>query len=98
MSQINQVPSPYEDTTCQMVMAYGNSNHSHLNTIRRFRDEILSKTFIGEFIIDSYYRHTGKLASAGQSSELIRKLVLLTTALPAYAVSKIGLKLKELIT
>lgn len=97
MSQINQVPSPYEDTTCQMVMAYGNSSHSHLKTIRTFRDEILSNSFIGEFIIDSYYRHTGKLAAAGQSSELVRKLVLLTTALPAYAISKIGLKLKDLM-
>lgn len=91
-----QVPGPYEDTTCQMVMAYGDNQHRHLETIREFRDTVLSSNRLGRLLIDFYYRHTPMVARLGNESKFFRNLILYLTAYPAYFVSSIALRMKEL--
>lgn len=95
MTDLNQVPGPYEDTTCQMVAAYGNPNHSQLQTIREFRDNILKSLPGGKSLTKFYYRFTPIFAYAAKQNILAKKLVLLFSAYPAYITSTAGLKLQK---
>lgn len=93
-----QVPGPYEDTTCQMVAAYGTGSHSHLNIIRNFRDNLL-KTFPGgQKIIDLYYKVTPLVAESVKRSRTMRILVILFTVIPALLISITGLKMAEIFS
>lgn len=92
-----QVPGPYEDTTCQMVAAYGTNSHRHLEIIRTFRD--LLKTFPGgQKIVDSYYRVTPPFAEAVKRSDTMRILVILFMVFPALLISITGLKMAEIFS
>lgn len=93
MAPINQVPGPYEDTTCQMVAAYGNPSHRHLETIRLFRDEVLESFRAGSHFVSLYYRITPFFAELAKKSRTARILVLALTALPAYLVAETWAKL-----
>lgn len=95
MESINQVPGPYEDTTCQMVMAYGDPKHSHLKTVREFRDSILKSNKVGRKLIDFYYTTAPFAVSAISGSRLLKALTLYTFAYPSYLVSRAALGISK---
>lgn len=93
-----QVPGPYEDTTCQMVAAYGTPSHSHLNIIRSFRDNLLKSFPGGQKTVNLYYRITPFVAESVKRSKTMRVLVILFTVIPALLVSFTSLKIAELFS
>jgi hypothetical protein len=95
MKYLNQVPGPYEDTTCQMVVAYGNPNHSHLNTIREFRDKILESNSIGRKFVNFYYTSAPLAISVISRSRFLKKLTLYLFAYPSYLFSRTVLEFTE---
>lgn len=95
MRPTGQVPGPYEDTTCQMVVAYGRSDHPHLETIRRFRDTVLSHSSGGRTLIDRYYATAPSVAGIARRSRLCRAAVKYAVAAPAYLVAALGLRLRR---
>jgi len=97
MVDLNQVPGPYEDTTCQMVVAYGNPTHSHLETIREFRDSILKSNSAGRKLVDAYYFTAPLAVSSISNNKLLKNITLYTFAYPSYLVSKSCLKLARLM-
>lgn len=90
---LNQVPGPYEDTTCQMVMAYGRSDHPHLNVIREFRDELLESSRAGRVFVDYYYATAPFFVSMVSGSRFMKRLALYGFAYPSYLLSRFALGL-----
>lgn len=88
VSPRRQVPGPYEDTTCQMVMSYGTPDHQHLNTIRRFRDEVLSTTFWGRLFVSMYYAITPFVTHVLRQSKLLRAAMKYGFTYPIYRLSR----------
>ncbi len=84
-----QVPGPYEDTTCQMVMAYGDPDHAHLNTIRRFRDTVLSRMPGGAALIALYYRMTPYIAGAMAGQPTLKAAMRYGCVYPVYLLSRL---------
>lgn len=93
MRPLQQVPGPYEDTTCQMVVAYGEADHTHLETIRAFRDTVLSDLPGGEQFIDLYYSTAPVCKRLAAMNRITRIMTLLFVALPAYIISSTALKI-----
>ncbi len=94
MQPTGQVPGPYEDTTCQMVVAYGDPLHPHLQTIRRFRDEVLADLPGGELLIGAYYATAPAAARIVSRSPLLRMVALFGFAYPSYLISRTALALR----
>lgn len=97
LSLLRQVPGPYEDTTCQMVVAYGRADHPHLETIRRFRDEVLADTAVGSRLITAYYRTAPVAKRLAATNRLTKAITLFSIALPSYAISRIGLGISGIL-
>ncbi|MFB6199734.1 MAG: CFI-box-CTERM domain-containing protein [Candidatus Nanohaloarchaea archaeon] len=90
---MNQVPGPYEDTTCQMVAAYGRRDHPHLETVRRFRDEILTSVPFGEKLVEFYYTTAPYFISFTSWNRVTEKITLYGFAYPSYLVFRFSLRL-----
>lgn len=95
MHETAQVPGPYEDTTCQMVVAYRTSAHPHLETIRAFRDAVLADLPGGGTLIDRYYATAPFFADLASRSRLVRAAMKYVVAAPAYLVSRAGLRIAD---
>lgn len=96
MPLTGQVPGPYEDTTCQMVAAYGTRHHPHLETMRAFRDTVLKQCSIGQTIVDQYYNISQWTAPVTSKSSVLRGLTRYCLSYPAYLVSRAGLWLSAI--
>lgn len=90
-----QVPGPYEDTTCQMVAAYGAPDHAHLQVLRRFRDTVLLPNALGERLVDAYYATSPYVARAVQRSRAVQLAVRYGVGTPAHAISHAILRLRD---
>lgn len=91
---VQQVPGPYEDTTCQMVVAYG-EGHPHLETVRAFRDDVLTRSSAGRQLIDLYYATAPFLASLAGRNRATRLLARALFAYPSYLVSRAVLRIRD---
>lgn len=85
-----QVPGPYEDTTCQMVVAYGTRHHPHLEAIRAFRDGALADSIAGRAIIRAYYATAPAIAGIVARSETLRAVTRMFLVKPAYLIARAG--------
>ena len=60
-------------------MAYGDYNHPQVMELRKFRDEVLSKSFLGRNFIKIYYRFSPllveKLKNKPKTNEIIRSFL-----------------------
>lgn len=92
---MEQVPGPYEDTTCQMVAAYGRSDHPHLEVVREFRDEVLGTGRLGGKLVELYYATSPFFVSLVEGSRLMRSLTLYGFVYPSYLISRGALKLLD---
>lgn len=90
-----QVPGPYEDTTCQMVAAYGRPDHEHLEVMRAFRDTILLRTRAGKRVVDAYYAATPYVARLVQRSRAVQLAVRFGIGTPFYRFSRAVLGLRK---
>lgn len=93
MRPLHQVPGPYEDTTCQMVVAYGEADHAHLETIRTFRDTVLDELPGGGRFISLYYATAPICKRLAAMNRVTRIMTLLFIALPAYSIASATLAL-----
>ena len=59
---------------CPMTIVLG-SDSKDLNTLRQFRDEVLSKTPAGQEIVKLYYQLSPALVSAMEEDEAFKKEV-----------------------
>lgn len=90
-----QVPGPYEDTTCQLVAAYGQPDHHHLAVMRRFRDVVLLPNPVGERIVDMYYATTPYVARLVQRNRAVQVAVRYGLGEPFYRFSRLALRLRH---
>lgn len=89
---ILQVPGPYEDTTCQMVAAYGRPNHHQLEVMRTFRDTVLLPNRIGERLVDAYYATSPFFARLVQRNRVVQITVRYGIGAPFYRFSRAALR------
>lgn len=62
-----------EQSDCFVATAaYGTNLDGHVDTLRSFRDQVLSKTPLGQKIINWYYAHSPKLAAVIQENPLLK--------------------------
>lgn len=57
------------------TMAYGSYEHPQVLELRKFRDEILRKTFAGRFFIKNYYSISPKLVKILKNNKTINDLI-----------------------
>lgn len=57
------------------TMAYGNYNHPQVIELRKFRDEVLKKSVIGNSFISFYYKYSPKLVRRLENKEYINKII-----------------------
>lgn len=85
-----QVPGPYEDTTCQMVASYGDPDHPQLNDLRTFRDETLTSSWLGRRLVSIYYFITPYTVNLAKRSALARFLTITCIGRPLHALSRLA--------
>lgn len=83
-----QVPGPYEDTTCQMVAAYGQPDHHQLEVMRTFRDTVLLPNRIGERLVDAYYATSPFFARLVKQNRAVQLVVRYGIGVPFYRFSR----------
>jgi hypothetical protein len=57
------------------TMAYGNYNHPQVIELRKFRDEVLKKSAIGNSFISFYYKYSPTLVRRLENKEYINKII-----------------------
>jgi len=75
----------------------GNPNHPYIITLRKYRDDILSSTQIGQEFVRRYYLYSPKYAKMIESSRVLKFLSLLLIVKPAYLLAKVAISNKHRI-
>jgi hypothetical protein len=57
------------------TMAYGDYDHPQVRILREFRDEVLSKTLLGEWFIKTYYHYSPKLVEKLKNKRRINNII-----------------------
>ncbi|WP_260524190.1 tetratricopeptide repeat protein [Serratia sp. PL7] len=93
-----QIPNPSaaKPSACFVVTAtMGDSNNNVVNSLREFRDSVLSKSRMGSLFITWYYKEGPGIAKVVGCSIFYRMLSFVAIVLPAYIFAKIILKIKR---
>lgn len=69
----------------------GNPNHPYIITLKKYRDDVLSSTQIGQVFVRRYYQYSPKYAQMIESSRLLRLMSLVLIVKPAYLLAKSAL-------
>jgi len=80
---------PPSTTGCFIATAvYGNYDNDVVIELRRYRDNTLQKSFIGQCFIKSYYKFSPPIANLIKKNYLLKKLTLWFLILPIYSFIK----------
>lgn len=66
----------------------GDPSHPYIITLRKYRDDVLSSTQIGQIFVRRYYQYSPKFAQMIESSRLLRIISLVLIVKPAYLLAK----------
>ena len=93
---LNIVSNVETDSKCFVAtVCYENPNHPSLNTLRRYRDEVLIKYYMGRNFIHFYYKHGPKAAASIEDYPLLKILILNIILRPMVYLIKFYFKLSK---
>lgn len=73
---VSSPPPPSSGGGCYIAtMAYGDYNHPQVMELRKFRDEVLNKSYVGQLFIKIYYKYSPRLVEVLKNQEQINKLI-----------------------
>ena len=91
-----QLENKIDKDACFVVTAtMGDPEHQIVDDMRQFRDDILSKYFIGNFFIKWYYKHGPRIAEYIGKNSFRRKISYNFMVFPVYILVKLCLRFKN---
>jgi len=94
-NQLFEIEKKIDKNACFVVTAtMGNADNSVVYDMRRFRDEVLKTSSIGDSFINWYYKHGPKIADYIGKNSLRRKISYFLVVFPAYSLVKLWFEFK----
>jgi hypothetical protein len=91
-------PEPLKPSACFVVTAtVGSESAQPVVLLRRFRDELLTVSSLGNKFIDWYYKNGPKIADLIRDEPLLRMLSFIFVVAPATSLAWASLKIREAI-